>query len=108
MVEDEDSTVLRFRLQRWKSIEVVFRWGYILGFVAALVMLVLVLLEDMPFSWFGIFLFAVWVPVQAVWAIAKSRVDKLGDRLHQAEFMEKFRAISSKYQNRILNVGKRD
>lgn len=101
--EPEDSLFIEAKLQRWETAEKVLRWGYILGIVASLAVLVLVLLEEVTFSWF-VFILAAGVPVLAAWTLTKFQLDKLDDRLHHAEFLERFYAISRKYQERMLNV----
>lgn len=105
--ELEYSLSIGAKLQWWETTEKVSRWGYLLGILASLVLLVLVFLGETPFSWF-VFSLVAWSPVLAAWGLAKLRVDKLGDRFHHAEFVEKFHAISLKYQRRMRSVGKRD
>lgn len=105
--ELEDSILIGVRLQRWETAEKLLRRGYILGIAAALTVLVLVFLGEVTFSWF-VSLLVVWSLVFASWGLAKFQVDKLGARLHNAEFQEEYHAISRKYQERRLSAGHQD
>lgn len=106
-MEYEEPIAIKRKLLRWQRTERVSAWGAVAGLVASLVLFVLVLLEQVDPAWVALGVAGGWAPPQLLWVVARLRAEKLDDRWSRALTMEKFHAISRKYQKRMMNAGKR-
>ena len=106
MVEPEDSLTLRTKADKWLRVKKVSLWLFLLCMVAVSTVFALSVLQHVPNI--AVFVTAgIWVLVTLVWVYATLKSDKLDEAAHRAATLEKFEAISRKYQERLKHVGRR-